>query len=158
MGWQVRGATLPEVMVSAAIGFVIIAGLTVIFLASTIAFAAMGSYINMDRSSRNALDRMTLKIRNSWRLVSYNPTRMVFAYDAAGTINLAYQYDEAEGVLTEEWTRVGDTSKTNTLLTGCEHLTFTLCDRDMHPCSDVSAGQGKMLSVSWKCSRETWRR
>jgi len=41
---------------------------------------------------------------------------------------------------------------TNILLTGCDSCAFSLYDHDLAPTTDVSAGQGKVISIAWNCS------
>src|SRR5207244_13063811 len=125
--------------------------LMVIFGNSSVSFAGVGNYINMDRRSRNALDRMTWNIRNAKVLTSFDPAALVFNYDAAGATNLAYRYDASSRVVTEEWTVSGATTS-STLLTGCDSFAFSLYDHDLAATTDVSAGQGKVISIAWQCS------
>src|SRR5882762_2393515 len=119
-GWM-----LAETMIAVAIGLTFLVAVTGIFISSSISFVEIGNYINMDRLSRNALDRMTSNIRNAKTLTSYAPAALVFNYDSAGTTNLTYRYDAGSGVVTEEWKVAGSTT-VKTLLTGCSQLTFSL--------------------------------
>jgi hypothetical protein len=45
----------------------------------------------------------------------------------------------------------GDTTVT-TLLTGCSSFAFSLYNRDLIATTDISAGQGKVISIAWQCS------
>lgn len=150
---RMGGWALSEMLVSLGIGITFLMAMVIIFLTSNISFCAMGSYLSMDRSSRNALDRMSRNIRNSKALTSFSSTMLQFNYDTAATTNLVYRY--ASGNLTEEWT-TGGTTTTNTLLTGCDSLTFSLFQRDLTPTTDVSSGAGKIISVAWKCSAQVF--
>ena len=148
---QSAGWVLTESMLSVGIGISFLVGLMGIFISSSVSFVGIGNYINLDRSSRNALDRMTWNIRNAKVLTSFDPTELVFTYDEAGTTNLTYRYDASARALTEEWTVSGATT-VNTLLTACDSLAFSLYDRDLVTTTDVSAGQGKVIGVTWHCS------
>jgi YD repeat-containing protein len=145
------GWVLAETMVAVVVGITFLVALMVIFVNSSVSFAGVGNYINMDRRSRNALDQMTWNIRNAKVLTSFDPAALVFNYDTAGTINLAYRYDASSRMVTEEWT-VGGVTTTNILLTGCDSFAFSLYDHDLLPTTDVSAGQGKVISIGWNCS------
>ena len=151
-GTEVRsgGWVLTETMFAIGIGITFLVALMGIFVSSSLSFAGVGNYINMDRRSRNALDQMTRNIRSAKLLTSFDPAALVFNYDAAATTNLAYRYNAAAGMVTEEWTVSGGTT-TNNLLTGCDSFTFSLYDHDLAPTTDVSAGQGKVISVGWHC-------
>src|ERR1041385_9206332 len=104
-----QGWSLPESMVTACIGLTFLVALIGIFINCNISFAQIGSLINMDRNSRNALDHMTTNIRNAKQLVSFGAAALVFNYDSAGTTNLAYRYDSPAGTVTEEWSHGGAT-------------------------------------------------
>jgi YD repeat-containing protein len=145
------GWALTETLIAIAIGFTFLVAFMAIFITSTLSFAGVGNYINMDRRSRNALDKMTRSIRNAKVLTSFDPAALVFNYDTAGKTNLAYRYNASSRSVTEEWT-VGGASTTNTLLTGCDSLAFSLYDHAFAPTTDVSAGQGKVISIAWQCS------
>src|SRR5438876_6584974 len=83
------GMTLPELMVSILVGSLVLTAMAMVFNTSTLSFVAMGNYLNMDRTSRNALDRMSRNLRQAKNLTSFGPALLVFNYDAAGTTNLA---------------------------------------------------------------------
>jgi len=142
---------LPETMIAIAIGITFLVAVTGIFISSSISFVEVGNYINMDRQSRNALDRMTCYIRNAKTLTSYDPAVLVFNYDSAGTTNLTYRFDSSSGEVTEEW-KVGGTTTMKTLMTGCSSLAFSLYDRDLAPTTDTSPGAGKVISIAWQCT------
>jgi Tfp pilus assembly protein PilW len=139
---------LAEGMVAMGVGITFLAAVAGIFVNCSLSFAEVGNYVNMDRKSRNALDRMTRNIRNAKALTGYTASALVFNYDAAGVTNLAYRYDASAGNLNEEWT-VSGTTTTTTLLTGCNRLTFSLYDRDLAATTDASVG--KAISIAWEC-------
>ena len=143
------GWALAEGMVALTVGITFLVSLTVIFVNCSMSFAEVGNYVNMDRNSRNALDRMTRNIRSAKSLTSFDPAALVFNYDTAGTTNLAYRYDASTGYVIEEWTVAGTTT-TTALLSGCNSLTFSLYDRDLNPTTDASSG--KAISIAWQCS------
>jgi len=145
------GWLLPETIITIAIGISFLVALIGVFVSSSISFAEVGNYINMDRCSRNALDRMTSNIRQAKTLVSFAPTAIVFNFNSAGTTNLAYRYDADARALTEEWTSSGKTTS-KTLLSACDSCAFSLYDRDGAVTTDVSVGQGKIISIAWQCS------
>ena len=138
-------------MVAIGVGITFLVALMQIFVTSSVSFAGVGNYINMDRRSRNALDQMTKNIRNAKALTSFDPAALVFNYDSAGTTNLAYRYDASSQAVTEEWTVSGATTS-STLLTGCDSFAFSLYDHDLAATTDVSVGQGKVISIAWHSS------
>lgn len=144
-----QGMTLPEMMVAVAIGSLILIVMATLFMSSARSFAAVSNYVNMDSTSRNALDQITLEIRQAGALTEFSPTHLKFA-TAPGQTNsfLVYDWDSGTGLLTE-W-KTGE-SVTNTLLTGCDQLAFSLYNSSFAPTTNLS--QGKGLSVNWQCSR-----
>jgi len=154
---RTRGMTLPEMMVAMGIGSIVLLAINTTFLNSSISFGAMGNYIAMDRSSRNAIDRMTRDIRKAKNLIGFSTNQLVFNF--SGTTNLVYGFDTQTGNLTE-W-KTGD-SRTNNLLTGCTSLQFTMYQNIPQPggtfTTTTSCSQGKALSVGWKCSRVVFGR
>jgi hypothetical protein len=121
-----------------------------VFMNSARSFAAMGNYVDMDASSRNALDHMTFEIRQAGNLVEYSSRHLAFTALGQTNSSLVYDWDPDTRRLTE-W-KAGD-SVTNTLLTECEGLTFSLFNSSFVSTTNLSTS--KALSVNWKCSRTT---
>ena len=143
-----RGMTLVELMVAVAVGSLVLGLIAVSSMTASLWFAALVNYVDMDAKSRNALDQMSLKIRQAGALTEFSPTHLKFALPDQTNSFLVYDWDAASGSLTE-W-QTGD-SITNTLLTGCEQFAFSLYNASFAPTTDLS--QSKGLSVNWNCSR-----
>jgi len=144
-----RGMTLPELMVAIGVGSLILMVVATVFATSARSFVTMGNYVNMDANSRNAMDHMTLAIRQAGALTEFSSTHLKFAATPGQTNSfLVYDWDSTGRSLTE-W-KTGDTT-TNTLLTECDQLTFSLFNNSFAPTTDLS--QSKGLSVNWTCSR-----
>jgi Tfp pilus assembly protein PilW len=142
------GMTLPEMMVATSVGMLVMAVVATLFVTSSRSFAAIGNYVGMDANSRNALDHMTQDIRQAGNLTEFSPTHLAFT--ALGQTNsfLVYNWDSGTRCLTQ-W-KTGDTT-TNTLLTDCGQLTFSLYNSAFAPTTNILEGKG--LSVNWTCSR-----
>jgi len=65
-------------MMAVLTGILVLLSMSVVFLSSSINFAGLGNYINLDRNSRNALDHMTINIRQSKQLTSFSSGLLVF--------------------------------------------------------------------------------
>ena len=143
-----RGMTLPELMVAVGIGFLVLTFMAVVFADSARCFAATGNYVNMNRSSQNAMDRMTRGIRGAGSLKDFTPTQVQFY--SFGTTNalLVYGWDANSRQLTE-W-QTGN-SQTNILLTDCDELAFSMYRSSLAPTTNNL--EGKAIGVTWKCSR-----
>ena len=141
-----RGMTLVELMVAVAVGSLVIGLIAVASMTASLWFGSLANYVDMDAKSRNALDQMSLNIRQAGALTAFSSTRLQFAVPGQTNASLVYDWDAATGSLTE-WKSGG----TNTLLTGCEQLAFSLYDASFAATTNFS--QAKGLSVNWNCSR-----
>ena len=140
--------TLVELMVAIAVGSLVLLVVAMVFGNGLRSFAMMGNYVNMDRDSRNALDRMTRDIRRAGSLTSFTPERLVFTKYATSNFFVVYQWDSASHKLTE-W-KTGNT-KTNVLLTECDEFAFGM--QKSSGVATTSLTEAKKISVNWKCSR-----
>ena len=144
---SLRGMTLVEMLVAMGVASLVIGLVVVASMTASRWFEALVNYVDMDAKSRNALDQMSLKIRGAGALTEFSPTSIKFAVPGQ-TNSLVYDWNSATSSLTE-W-NTGD-STTNTLLTGCDQLTFSLYNAALAPTTNIS--QSKGLSVRWNCSR-----
>ena len=146
-----RGLTLVEVMVSVAIGSMALSALAAFAFYSARSFAAIGNYVDLDNTSRKAVDLMTKEIRQTAALSAYQTNALTFAdYDGK---SLQYLYDPAE----QKLTRVKDAIST-ILLTGCENLEFHIYQRTPQPGTNgfyaaTDAAHCKLIEMKWRCSR-----
>jgi len=143
-----KAMTLIEMMVASAVGCAVLLAVNMVFMTSARSVAAMGNYVNMDAKSRNALDQMTMRIRQAGNLTEFSTNHLAFTQPAQTNSFLVYNWDPATRCLTE-W-KTGDTV-TNTLLTECDALTFSLFDSSFTSTTNLTSSKG--LSVSWTCSR-----
>ena len=147
----ILGFTLPETLVGVAVGVLALTSLMLIFLTSNRSFVAMGNYVNLDQTSRLAVEQMTRDIRNAQNLTSFSTNQLVFAF--SGTNNLVYTYNPSSATLTS-WITGGTT---NTLLTGCDWLQFSMFNNSPQPGATMTnattVGQAKAVSVAWRSSR-----
>jgi Tfp pilus assembly protein PilW len=144
--------TLPEMLIAVGVGSLVLMSVMAIFLCSNVSFLAMGNYVSLDQSSRLAVEQMTRDIRNCQNLVSFSTNQLIFVY--SGTVNLTYSYDSSAGKLVS-W-KTGGT--TNTLLTGCDSLAFSMYSNVAQPggtlTNATTVSQAKAISTAWKCSRQ----
>ena len=140
--------SLTELMVATSVGMLVLAIVATLFMTSSRSFAAMTNYVSMDARSRNALDRMTMEIRQAGDLVEFSTNRLKFT--AFGDTNsfLIYDWNSGTRCLTQ-W-KTGDAT-TNSLLTDCDQLTFSIYNSTFAAATNLA--QAKGLSVNWKCSR-----
>ena len=146
-----QGMTLFESLIGIGLGSLVLTGLMFVFLTSNRSFVAVGNYVSLDQASRLAVEQMTRDIRNSQTLTSFSTNQLVFTY--SGTTNLTYLYSPTARTLTS-WKTGG---KTNTLLSGCDFLQFSVYNNFPLPggalTNTTSVSQAKAISAAWRCSR-----
>lgn len=146
------GMTLMELMVATAIGSIVMTAVASLSFYTARSFAALSNYVDLDQKSRNALDRMSQKIRQASGVTSYSSNAVSLLYTNGST--LSYAYDSSARTLTESLA-----GTTNNLLTECDALVFEAFARnpvggtfDQFPATNDTATI-KLLQVSWTCSR-----
>ena len=163
--FESRGWTLPELLVTVAIGALVmmaIAGFTVYSLRS---FVAMANYADLDEKSRRTVDEMTRQIRQASGIANYNNTgakRWITLTNSVVSDFVRYTWVSQDRVLYFE--RKGTPMVTN--LTECDSWDFTLYQRTpipgttnkFHPATNgagnIDISKAKMVDMRWRCSRE----
>ena len=147
-----RGMTLVETLVALGISSIALVTLAAFAFYSARSFAAIGNYVDLDNTSRKAVDLMTKEIRQTGALVYYQPNVLTFTnYD--DHTSLQYTYDPIGRTLT----RVKDAIST-VLLTGCDSLEFHMYQRTPQAATNsfyaaTDAAQCKLIDMQWRCSR-----
>lgn len=143
-----------EVLIMSAIATVVIAAVMVFTLFATRSFIAMGNYNDLDRTSRNALDRLSREIRQTDGLTAYATNKLTFKdYDGA---TLVYQWTPPSGTNGGHLDRTKN-SVTTKLLTQCDYLSFGISQRNpsngftFYPTTNVNSV--KLIDMNWRCSR-----
>lgn len=146
------GFTLIEMLVSAAIGSMIIASTAAIIVYSTRSFAALWNYVELDQDSRNALDELTRDIRQADSLSSFEENKIILNFDGGKPLTFEWNPNTETLIRTYE-------GETKTLLEGCKWLQFSIYQRnpiggsyDQWP--TATATTAKLIQVSWRCARE----
>jgi hypothetical protein len=143
--------TLIEMLMAVGIGFLLLAGITVVLVSAFRSFTGMSNYVAMDLNSRGALDQLSLDIRKSKDIVSCTSNQLVLNYD--GITNLTYGYQTTNRVLTRQL----GTLSPDTLLTGCDAFEFKMFQKTPQAGGDfplaTTLAQAKAINVTWKCSR-----
>src|SRR5258708_20348528 len=111
------GFARPEVLIASGLALVALLALVLLSLYASRSFAAMANYMDLDQSSRLALDKMSREIRQAQQLTDYSPSSLTFQ-DRDGN-PLQFVYDPQARTLS----RIGG-ELTNVYLTDCDSLTF----------------------------------
>lgn len=148
-----RGLTIVEMVVASGVAGICFAVIAAFSLFTLRSFASMANYADLETQSRNALDRMTMDIRQTFRLVTNNTTELDFE-DAPDHQTLKFIYDPTAQTLTR--VKSGVYTK---LLDNCTALRFELFQRntindtyDQYPIT-TDPTLTKVVQVTWTCQR-----
>jgi hypothetical protein len=143
-------------LVGIGLGSILMTVVAALSLYSGRCFAALTNYVDLNQSSRKALDTMTRDIRQVNRLTDFSPTQLTFE-DADGQ-PLYFVYYET----TKRLRRIKGTTS-EILLDHCDYLQFAIYQRnpiggtyDQYP--TASPATCKLVQVSWVCSRDLWEK
>lgn len=147
--------TLVELMVASGLGVLGTAALFSFILFSARSTAALDNYFDLDLKTQLAMDQMSQQIRQVQKLTACSTTNLTFQdYDG---VALQFNYNPVAQVLTR--TKNGTT---NTLLTGCNSLQFSLFQRTplsntFQAYSTATSTNTKAIQFTWNCSRSVAR-
>ena len=177
----VGGMTLVEVMVSVALGSVLLAMGSSLWLFGSRSFVAMSNYSDLGTKSRQALDLMSREIRQATRVIGFDNTGtakwLAVTNDALGT-TVIYSWNAASGRLLRSEIRTHITSSGpsamaassteqpgQVFLTECDRWDFDLFQRApqkngtyvFFPATNSAGAYDlsvcKLVNMTWKCSR-----
>jgi len=150
------GMSIPEMLVSVCVGSLIFAALASFSLFTMRSFAAMANYADLESESRNALDHVTMDIRQTYGLRTNLLNELDFE-DAPDHQTLKFIYDPTAQTLT----RVKNGAYTK-LLDHCTDLRFDLFQRNtsnatynQYPIT-TDANLCKVVQVTWTCKRSLY--
>ena len=136
---------------ASGVGMIVLAAMMSFLYFSNRSFAALTNYTDLDLRTQLALDTMSREIRQVLRLTAFSTTNLTFQdFDGA---TLQYVYDPTAQTVT----RIkGGTVQT--LLTGCDSLTFAIFQRTpntntFQPVSTGSVTNAKVIQLTWNCYR-----
>jgi Tfp pilus assembly protein PilW len=147
------GFTLVETMVGL--------GLTSLLTMAVVSFsmytgkscAGLSNYVALEARSQNALDQMSMDIRQTQCLLSIRPNQLVF--QDADSQPLSFTYSPEAKTLVRVKSGV-----TTVLLTECDYLCFSNYQRnpfagtyEQYPVTTATTNT-KLVSLTWVCSRK----
>lgn len=154
--------TLVETMIAIGLASLVVAAVVSFSSSTAWSFAAMGNYADLDRRSRNALDRMSRDIRQADCLSTNSANSLVFrTTDPTNGVHytITYTYDSGAQTLTR--TLGGESG---VLLTNCTYYHHSIFQRNptngvygQYPL-DTATGTNqaylaKVIQLTWICSR-----
>jgi hypothetical protein len=146
------GFTVIEFLVATTVGMMALAGAAALSMYTARSFAAMGNYMELDKNSRNALDKMTQIVREADGVLTFDSHAVSLSFHGQ---TLSFNYSPTAKTLT----MVNTNNVKDVLLTDCTFLDFQIYQRnsiagsyDQYPITTDEAA-AKILQVSWICSR-----
>jgi Tfp pilus assembly protein PilW len=146
------GLTLAELLVSVAIGTIVLTVVSQLIVFSGRSFASMLNYVDLDDRSNRTLQRMSKDIRQANNVASASSTSLVLNdFD-----NTPLEYTWNSGAKTLTRTKGGVSAN---LLRDCEFFQFSLFQRNpiggtYDQYSAATATNAKLVQVSWVCARK----
>jgi type II secretory pathway pseudopilin PulG len=143
--------TLVEMLIATGLGVMGTAAVFSFILFSARSTAALDNYFDLDLKTQQAADQMSQQIRQVQKLTACSTNSLTFLDNDGGT--LQFNYDPVARVLSRAKNGV-----TNTLLTGCYSLQFSVFQRTpasntFLPYSTATSSSAKVIQLTWNCSR-----
>lgn len=147
-----RAFTLVEMLVTMGIGSIILTAVASMSLYTGRSLATISNYVDLDNTSRTALDIMTRDIRQVTYLDDFSSNHLTFTDHDNGTLSFTYNPDNRTLCRLK-----GGESKV--LLSECDQLIFRVWQRNPVPgtfdlVATTNAELAKAIDVSWICSRK----
>jgi hypothetical protein len=161
------GTALAEWLMAVGIGGLLLAVIASFSVYTTRFFITLSNYVDLDRQSRLAMDRMGQEIRQAEKVTAYAADRITVL---VGSNQVTYAY-LADG---KRLTRQAGNAAPQTLLTGCDSARFDIYQRQatnvdltagvaqilgLLPISltpaypEATVDNAKIVQLSWNCSR-----
>lgn len=133
------GTALAEWLIAVGIGGLLLAVIASFSAYSARFFITLSNYVDLDRQSRLAMDRMGQEIRQAEKVTAYAADRITVL---VGSNQVTYAYNADQKRLTRQ---VGSATA-QTLLTGCDSARFDIFQRQATNV-DLTAGVSQVLGI-----------
>lgn len=147
------GFTLPETLVTMALGVIFLGAMALTSITFLRAFAGMYNYTDMNMKSRLALDQIARDIRDAAGVNVSTATELQIQ-TTNPAVTITYTWTPATGTLDRQVS--GQTA--TIVLTDCDSWTNSLYQRSPAPNYTnyvaSSIGEAKLISMQWRCSRK----
>lgn len=154
------GFTVTELLVAVALSGVLLMVVAALTVYGARSFAALGNYADLDAQSRYALDMMSREFRHATAVVDIRtnlPVKSITLTNATAGTRLKVTFNADLRTLVLERTGQPD----QVLLKECDRYDFDVFTRVPNVSTNnitfnraIGVGTGKLISMSWKCSRE----
>jgi prepilin-type N-terminal cleavage/methylation domain-containing protein len=147
-----RGWTLMEMMVAVLLSTVILAAVISANISIARAMMATANYSDMNKTSRNALDLLSVDVRNATYVTNCSTSSLTLVNTFSNVTKITYAWDGANHL-----TRTDNAGNVRVLLSGCSYFDFNYYLRvpqaNLQFVAAANPNLAKLISVSWICSR-----
>jgi hypothetical protein len=159
---NLQASTLVELLMAVGVGSTLLTVIMSLVLYSARSYAALVNYVDLDNLSRNALDQMTMEIRQADRLVSGDATSMRYRFTNPTNALLSWEVNYVYSPDSRTLARLQGLNRT-VLLEECDFLEFSYFRRN--PATNgfdlwltanpplVDPSICKAVQMRWICSR-----
>ena len=155
------GWTLVEAMLSVGIATFILGGMASVYVFTNKTLDATMNYEELDRQSRNALDLITMDIRQSGGMTTYSTNSLSFT-NVDGSL-LQFSWDGTNSLTyTNASATLAGCPRGGRLLKGCNYLKFSIFQRNpisgttMTFTPTTNANLAKVVVMDWICRRTNY--
>jgi len=162
---RARGMTLVELMVAVALGSMLLAGASTLWLFGSRSFVAMGNYTDLDKQSRNAVDRMSRDIREATQVTAVTKRGEAYRFLALTNAFTGQEITYTWAPNTKKLVCRKTGQPEQVYLTECDRFDFELCQRTpqkdgnyaFYPATNAAGVYDlsicKLINMTWICSR-----
>lgn len=156
------GFTLMELMMSLAAGALVMGAVVAMMMFTGKSFFMLGSYVDLDRQSRTAVDTLGREIRNSSQLLEANQSSTPYLWLTNASLKSMDYISYYPGNGTLMWTNIQNngTRTVQMLLTNCDSWSYSLYTRsitntptDILSYAASNNASCKMINMNWHCYR-----
>lgn len=152
--------TLPELMISVVAGLLILGSVSSAYIFMLRNLDATANYEELDRQSRNAVDTMTVYIRQTGAMTNYSATSLSFT-NQDGTL-LRFAWDGSNYVTYTNACTTNNGPYGGILLSNCTYLNFSIFQRtpsnattmDFWPATTPALA--KVILINWTCTKTNY--
>ncbi len=157
--------TLIEVLIAAGLGSLLSAVVVALLIYGTRCFQSLGNYSDLDSQSRNALDLISQRMRQSTALIDFSSSPPVKSLTVTN-MDLHTSLQVLWSTQTKTLSMSENGAAPVTLLTQCDSWDFSLYSRAPNVTSTnitfysatngagvLDATRCKLVDMTWKCSR-----
>jgi hypothetical protein len=146
-----------EMMVALGAGTIILAAVVATAVCVGNTMVAVGNYNDLNKASRQTLDRLSRDVRNASSVGNGSTTSsLTLTNTYNGTTIITYAWDGSNQVT--RTVSSSSSSSASTVLTNCDTFSFAYYQRNptnnLTFVSTTNPAQIKLVSVSWRCSRQ----